>query len=404
MAAHSGPNAIHSAVPTRKPAVSQLSWLLLIPIVGLALLALVPSAIRASDHADPMDLRDPEANITGLFLFPRGDQMVLVFNVRRSLRKPKPYNLEPYEYVINMDLTTPVTLDNEADRIRYGGTVVTPEKIHADAAITVHLNNDATLKSIAYRGLKNTDRVRTFAGVRDDPFIFPRFFKKNVISMVLSIPISAFPDGQQNFILWGTTSKDGKQIDHVGRSIRTQLPRFEALNTLPPSEHVKEVMQLMEKWDDISKFLKSFREWWVRALADFLETTLLIRPYDRMADVMIYSNRFPPGFPNGRRLEDDVVLGVCQAGDCLLVDLAAIEGAAWPRQTVNDKEFLPDFPYLAEPWPDEPEPPAPTKSIWPYVALVAIVVAIVGWIAVEIVRRLILWLLHWWRRRAVPAT
>jgi hypothetical protein len=398
MADHSDSKAIHSAVPTKMSAAR-----LLCVLISLALLALGPSAIRASDHADPMNLQDPEANITGLFLFPRGDQMVLVFNVRRALRNPKPYNLEPYEYVINMDLTTPVTFENAADRARYGGTVVTPEKIHADAAITVHLNNDATLKSIAYRGLKDTDRIRTFTGVRDDPFIFPRFFKKNVISMVLSIPITAFPDGQRDFILWGTTSKAGKQIDHVGRSIRTQLPRFEALNTLPPSEHVQEVMRLMKKWDDIYNFFNDFQEWWSKAIAGLIEMVFKIRAFDAVADVMIYTNRFPPGFPNGRQLPDDVVLGVCQAGDCLLVDLANA-GGVFPRQTVNDKEFLPDFPYLAEPWPDEAEPPASTKSIYPYIALVVIVVAVLGWIAVEIVRRLFLWLWHWWRRRAAPAT
>jgi hypothetical protein len=400
MSHHRDPNSIH-------PSVARLmteAWPLLILIVAFALLALAPSAIRASDHADPMNLQDPEANITGLFFFPHGDQMVLVFNVRRSLRNPKPYNLEPYEYVINMDLKTPVTFENEANNARYGGTIATPGEIHVDAAITVHLNNDATLKSVAYRGLKNTDGIRTFTGVRDDPFIFPRFFKQNVISMVLSIPRSSFPDDrQQDFILWGTTSKAGKQIDHVGRSIRTQLPRFDSLNTLPPSEHVKEVMRLMEKWDGVYNFFNDFQEWWSKAIAGVIETTLKIRAFDAVADVMIYTDRRKPGFPNGRQLPDDVVLGVCQAGDCLLVDLAMAKGV-FPRQTVNDKEFLPDFPYLAEPWPDEAEQPASTKSIYPYVIGLLILVAIVGWIAVEIVRRLFLWLWHWWRRRAAPAT
>ncbi len=362
------------------------------------LFALTPSGLRASDHADPMNLHDPEANITGLFIFPKGDQMILVFNVRRSLLNPKPYTLEPYEYVVNMDFTTPVAFDSADDRARYGGTIATPEKIHADATITVHLNNDTTLKNISYRGLKDTDRIRTYTGVRDDPFVFPRFFKKNVISMVMSVPMSSFPEGQRDMILWGTTWKDGKQIDHVGRSIRSQLPRFDALNTLPPSEHVAELMKLLKKWNDVFAFFNGFQEWWSKSIAALIQTNIQIRKYDLVADVMIYTNRFPPGFPNGRQLPDDVVAKVCDIGDCLLVDIAYIEGSS-PRQTVNDKPFLDAWPYLAEPWPDMPEAPPSTKSILPYVFGIAFLIAIVSWAVVEIIRRLILSLWWRWRRR-----
>ena len=176
-----------------------------------------PSPARASDHADPLHLTDPYSNITGLFIFPKGDRYILIFNVHKSLVTPKPYTLSPYDYVVNIDLTTPLAFDSAEDRARYGGTVLQPEKIHADASITVHLNDDATLRDISYTGLKGTDRIRLFTGPRDDPFIFPRFFGVNVISMVMSIPKDAFPAGQHDFILWGTTWKDGTQLDHVGR-------------------------------------------------------------------------------------------------------------------------------------------------------------------------------------------
>ncbi len=165
----------------------------------ILLAALVVSAppARASDHADPLHLTDPNSNITGLFIFPKGDQYILIFNVRKSLVGPKPYELSPYEYVVHIDLTTPVTFNSEEDRNRYGGTIVSPEKIHDDATITVRLNDDTTLKGIAYTGLKNTDNIRIYTGVRDDPFIFPRFFNVNVISMVLGIPKASFPKGSR---------------------------------------------------------------------------------------------------------------------------------------------------------------------------------------------------------------
>src|SRR5262245_1343241 len=182
----------------------------------LAFLSVVPMVVRASDHADPLNLTDPFANITDLFFYPKGDQYILIFNVRRALTAPKPYPLAPYEYVVNFDLTTPVTFDSAEDRAHYGGTIAAPDKLHPDASITVRLNDDATLKSIDFKGLKNTDKIRTFTGVRDDPFIFPRFFKVNVIAMVMSIPKDAFPAGQRVLVVWHH-NRGGRPVRHCGR-------------------------------------------------------------------------------------------------------------------------------------------------------------------------------------------
>jgi hypothetical protein len=293
-----------------------------------------------------------------------------------------------------------VTFDSAEDRARYGGTIPTPEELHPGVTITLRLNDDTTLKSINYKGLKNTDKIRTFTGVRDDPFIFPRFFKVNVISMVMSIPKDAFPAGQHDFILWGTTSKDGKQLDHVGRSIRTQLPRFGVINTAPPSEHVKILMESKDSRDKIYNFFKGNKEWYSKAVADLMENTFQIRKYDLVPDVMIYTDRFPVGYPNGRLLTDDVVAQTCAAGDCLLVELSYIEGG-YPRATTNDKPFLDDWPYLAEPWPEKPEPVPSTKSILPYVVGIVLLVLFVSWVIVEMLRRLLLW--PWWKWRRPQA-
>jgi hypothetical protein len=376
-------------------------WGLPTLILLAVVFALAPSFLRASDHADPMALKEPESNITGLFFFPKGDQMIVVLNIRRALTNPKPYNLEPFEYAVHMDLTSAVAFENAADRGHYGGTIVAPERLRSDVTIRIKLNNDTTLKNISFAGLKVPDeRIRVLTGVRDDPFVFPRFFRKNVISMVMSVPMSAFPEGQQDWILWGTTYKDGKQVDHVGRSNRTQLARFDTLNTLPPNEHVPEIMRLMKKWNDAFTFLNSFKEPYPKALAGVIQYIMQIRKYDLAPDVMIYSNRFPPGFPNGRLLTDDVAAQTCETGDCILQEISFIEGG-WPRQTVNDKAFLDEWPYLAEPWPDQPEAPPSTKSIWPYIIAVVLLFAIVSWAVIEIIRRSIMWL--WWRWHQKPA-
>lgn len=367
----------------------------------LAAVLVAPLAARASDHADPLKLSDPNANITGLFIWPEGDHYVIVFNVRKSLTDAKPYDLGPYLYEVSIDLTSPVTFESAEDRARYGGTVVIPEKLHADATISVRLNNDTSLRSIDYSGLGHTDEIRTYTGVRDDPFIFPRFFARNVISMVMSIPKNAFPEGQRDFILWGTTYVNGKVSDRVGRSVRSQLPRFGSLNVAAPPDQVRVLMKQKEFLDNTYNFLNDNKEWWSQAIAGLLQFTFQLRKYDLAPDVMIYTTRFQPGFPNGRRLPDDVNSILCNVGDCLLQEISTIEGD-YPRPTANDKKFLPAFPYLAAPWPDKPEKVL-TRSIWPYLLPVLIAFAVLIWALVEVTWRLLRWLWQALRRKVAMA-
>lgn len=348
---------------------------------------------HASDHADPSNLMGPESNITDLFFFPDGDRLVLIFNVRRALSTKPPYDLSPYVYEVNLDLTTPVSFDNPADVARYGGTVTAPAKLHADAKVRIRLNNEAGLDRIEYEGLQNTADIRSSFGVRDDPFNFPRFYGVNTISMVMSIPRTAFPAGQKNFILWGTTAKDGMQIDHVGRSIRTQLPRFGFLNTVAPDKQLPALMEQSMRTNDLYNFLRGNTQWWSNALAELMETTFLLRKYDNQPDVMIYSDQFKVGYPNGRLLTDDVVAQTCATGDCLLMDLSFIEGG-FPRSTKNDKPFLAEFPYLAEPWPEKPPAPPPTRSLTPYIVAGIIVLLLASWAVVQGLRVI---LRHLWR-------
>jgi hypothetical protein len=133
------------------------------------------------------------------------------------------------------------------------------------------------------------------------------FFGTNVIAVVASIPFECFPGGQKDWLIWATSERHGAQIDHVGRSQRTQLPRFDFLNTLHPSKHVDAIRK--RKADP-------------GLIQDAASTKLRLgilfafRPYDEHPDVMIYSKRAEVGYPNGRHLEDDVALLTCQQGDC----------------------------------------------------------------------------------------
>ncbi|WP_035481740.1 DUF4331 family protein, partial [Gallaecimonas xiamenensis] len=304
----------------------------------LALLAL--GQARASDHADPLFNKKPDAGLTGLFLFPDGDRLVVVLTTYPGLTSKSPLNLAKYRYQLHFDTHSQVNFDDQAQLVRYGGSVALPQDIKADMTITLALNSDLSVKEANYQGFNDEQDIKLWTGLRDDPFIFPKFFGTNVVAMVLSLPLAAFPAGQQDWLVWATSYRNSKQIDHVGRSLRTMNPRLNLLNTLPPSQHLAALEQRFYNPNVFQNFL--MKE---------VQPLFAIRHYDLFPDVMIYSRRRPAGYPNGRRLSDDVAAISCQWGDCLLWELSFADGKDWPRQTVNDKAFLPQFPYLAEPWP-----------------------------------------------------
>ncbi len=336
---------------------------LTLKLIGAVMTAalLLPASGVASDHADPISLTTLERGITGLFAFPKGEDLVVILTVRRGLTEAAPYDLNDMQYTIYMDLTSEVLYGDAEHLARYGGEVKEPGKIAHDVAIQFRLDDEARLQDgyPMYAGKTTLAHYETFpveVGVYDDPFIFPRFFGTNVIAMAVSIPFASFGGNQQNWLLWATSSRNGKQIDHVGRSNRTQLGRFDFLNTLHPSEHVAAITKRSGEGMSLQRLLTHLMSHFlpVGSVAGLFEYVLQIRPYDKQPDVMIFTTSRNAGFPNGRRLPDDVAGLTCAQGDCVLQEVAFIEGH-WPRTTVNDRPFGDEFPYLASPWPSQPE-------------------------------------------------
>jgi hypothetical protein len=387
-------------------------------LVRGAVLALVagwalPPAVPASDHADPVSLARLEGGITDLFIFPARDflrrvedsglkdaaqdgrpktyravrngeanRLVVVLCVRRSLSTSPPYEgLDQFTYRIHADLHSEVIFKKDDPNLaRYGGTVKTPEGIGADFTIEIALNNDTNIRERKVQ-VKQGDTWKTkedgelirwhwYTGVRDDPFIFPQFFGTNVVAMVISIPLESFPAGQTDFLFWATSERRGARVDHVGRSQRTQLPRFDFLNTIHPKDHVAALRMREQDPGLKDDFLR------VR-----IPTEFNLRPYDFQPDVMYFTRRpeFDAEYPNGRQLEDDVADLTCKQGDCQLFELSQshprFQGGqgrseennrqeTGTRPTRNDKEFSDTFPYLADPHPnsDPRNPPGLTTK------------------------------------------
>ncbi len=338
--------------------------------------------------------------------------LVLILCVRRAIPADgAKLQLAPYTYEIHLDHTTPVTFDPPdgappeaatkvySDRARYGGSIANPERIERKITFSFQLTDDATLARFEHAGLVDdaakarvihfpaSDAAGPQSAIRDDPFIFPPFFRTNVVAMAAKVPIECFGD-QHTWIVWAESKRGGKQIDHVGRSLRTQQPRFaQIFNDVEPKDQVA-------VFENARKNPAFLRDALVRldipALFNF-------RNWDAAPDVMIYNAAFDCRYPNGRLLTDDVASELAENGDTLLMELSYV-GDTWPRRNENDKPFEAKFPYLAAPWtPAEVEknplpknPPVlqdPVALSWQNKAIIVVgtlllagVLAGIGWV------------------------
>lgn len=341
--------------------------------------------------------------------------LVIILCVRRALSPRGKLNLAPFTYRVHIDYQThfdQVQMDSPDDRsgqsdgegrsagyggghahdmetqkrptkheafLRYGGWIDNPEKITENVIIEYRLTDKAEFQrgyprflDAQLQPLRVWERAgaEVKSGVFDDPFIFPAFFGTNVVAMVLRVPLSVF-DGKRDFLIWATSHEGHRQIDHVGRSLRTQNPRFELLNTLHPREHAQAILA---EHNDPSLMRDVF-------LRFNFGNVFAYRTWDmNVPDVMCFSLNYPAGFPNGRLLTDDVAAMLAQYGDTLLYELSyQHQNGKWPRQTTNDKAFLKEFPYLAAAHKtgEEPKPlRLSTRNRWKLAGIVATVIAI----------------------------
>ena len=329
------------------------------------------------------------------------DSIVFILCVRRQLTDSKALKLDPYTYKIHIDYNSAVEFPKSSEdyqkptaseRIatsgygtehthgvdklsaveafaRYGGKITHPNEIKEDVVVEFRLNNLGRLQAGYPRTNVNELQLQSYAGIHDDPFIFPAFFGTNIVAMAIKVPMLAFPSNRTDFLIWASSHNGSKQIDHVGRSLRTQNPRFELLNTLHPSKHVKAITD-----EHVHPSL-------MRDIALRLSFANLYayRKWDFAPDVMCLSTRFPIGFPNGRLLTDDVAAILAQHGDTLLYELSyQHNNYEWPRQKTNDgrtngtENFEEKFPYLLPSQTERAQPPPPMLSIASVMKLILI--------------------------------
>lgn len=297
-----------------------------------ALLALSAPLAQAADHDDTPALKNAprhEARITDLHVFtkvqpgpgrkPR-EQLVLSLCTNPTI----PPGTTSYAFPSDLTLTINVDRNSKVDFLidpaitsTYGGTIVKPAAIDPEITFTVTFDAGGQAR-FATSGLDEDAPIRFFAGLRDDPFIRGPRQGRNVGCVVFEMPLQIVAAGRphKTLLVWATSSvpAPGGPIGDLGaRALRSQLAPNLALNDyFDPADH-----------------------------------TLVLGV---VPDVVIFDTTRPAAFPNGRRLADDVVDLVGDAG-VLSTDCPVPGDPVKCFPMSNDLSFLESFPYLAPPHP-----------------------------------------------------
>jgi hypothetical protein len=370
----------------------------LFAVAGLALIASgamasVATTVSGADHRDsPINISNPTADINDVYAFRNGNNLVIAIsanpliapsdNVSRGFFDPA------VQFQIHIDRTGDVS-DDALVTIR--GTT-NPARIvidHPGPSFEATVTPPQSTTPV----ITDKDGIKIFAGLRDDPFFFDltgfqafianptaparglrpasagapadTFAGLNVFAIVVEVPITAVTGAANantgTIKVWVSSSKNGARID------RMAIP---AINTALIPSAQKDAFNLASPINDAATYratAQSSIEGLRRAVDPLFNgpTTQDGGPLGYLfpaqvaaaviPDVVTINFAQPVQFPNGRRLQDDVIdidLG-------LILNRGAANGIS-DGVNANDKAFLTAFPYLADPHtPPAPAAPAP---------------------------------------------
>ncbi|MEU4656596.1 DUF4331 domain-containing protein [Streptomyces sp. NPDC023723] len=309
------------------------------------------------------------------------------------------YNTGPVTSLDDPDLNVTQTYDVELIKL-HDQRVVSRSKVAEDVPVAPSHVGEASmpdygaLREQAVRPLKGGGQ--TFAGQADDPFFLDlRVFDLlyggdlsevgndtlkgyNVNSLALQVPTEMITESSEQPVvgIWSTTQRENAQ-GHYRQVSRLGMPLVnEVVNPLED----KDRFNADSPWND-AQFLTNVTE---PELPGLLESLYGIKapaePRDDLVDVFLKGVKGlnqPPdvrpaeelrlntsiepaaeperlgvldgdnaGFPNGRRLTDDVLDAALQV---VGGELAGAENDLGDAVDANDKEFGTSFPYVAEP-------------------------------------------------------
>lgn len=319
-------------------------------VVGVVFVLTLAQAVGASDHREAPLLADDgfaSVDLADLYLFTspeNPDNVVFVLTVHPGAGQTGPAEFRrraKYNLFLDRDGDA-----KEDARIRFA--FGDPDESGRQVV---------KLRGVGLRGLRGQGRtgeeielkkgVRLQAGVFDDPFFFDRdgfrgengrslcdgdatdtFARADVAAIVLEMPKSRLRSSSVG--VWARTRAFGDRVDRVG---------FAGINAWIVPESERDSYNEAKPRDDLSNFFELILD----ALTGFgneaPEASAVAGFY--LPDILRFDFDQPAVYPNGRRLEEDVV-------DQTLPLLGG--GVASPTDCIdgNDQPFRDTFPYLAE--------------------------------------------------------
>jgi hypothetical protein len=358
-----------------------------------------PGSAKAADHLDAPGLTPPggsvQTDITDIFAFrsPTNPQnTVLALNVN-GVASPSEVAPGPNRTfadkipLVGHDerVTYNLNIDNNGDAVTDARIAVRFGKPHADGSQKLQVKiigaggdeeGDGLLNLEGWSTpfgaapvINQKDGITAFAGRRDDPFFFDLpgflnilgpgsligcgsadshperdfFARRNVSSIVIELPSSRLTSGSSKIGVWGSTNVPDLQLDRMGRPAIATV--FIPNNPLPPDRvsdgksSLKNTYNHSDPVNDQANFRGEIIDTLVsgfgRSTADADALANFLLP-----DILTFDTASSAGFPNGRRLDDDVID----------TELNLLSDGSIPTDCVpSDNTLLGTFPYLGNP-------------------------------------------------------
>jgi hypothetical protein len=342
------------------------------------------ATVSGADHRDsPLNVANPHADINDVYAFrsPENNSNVAVAISVNPLIAPSDNNsrgrFDPsVAYQVHIDrngdlndeATANIRINSAADQLiieGLGSPIMAPITPPGAAPIVT-----------------NAGGIKIFAGLRDDPFFFDlagfqafianptklparglrfneggapvdTFAGTNILAIVLEVPITAVTGGTSansgTVRAWASTTKNGMRIDRMAiptiNTVLVPTGAKDAFNDRNPVEDaansretaIATIQTLRDAFDALVPQAEQDGGPLGNLSATQVGNALL-------PDVVTINFANPVQFPNGRRLQDDVI-------DAALGVVLNRGGAAGVSDGVNanDRSFSSSFPYLADP-------------------------------------------------------
>lgn len=352
-----------------------------IAVIGFALMAFALLGLRAegADHKDSPSVEgDAGADITDVYAFrspTNAGNLVVALNVN-PLTAPSANATTNFasgvDYRIHVDNNGDLTADATVV-VKFTGNDFTVTGLGANP-ITGKVTPAGTAPIVTDAG-----GIKVFAGLRDDPFFFDltafksfvsapvtpanglrpsgqtpadTFAGTNVSSIVIELPITALTGAANantgTIKAWTSTARGTSQVD------RMAIP---AINTALIPSASKNAFNQASPSGDIATF-RPMAQTSVTGLRDAVKSVLPAEdggPLGKLTPEQVAGALIPDvvtidfskdvAFPNGRRLQDDVI----DAALGIVLNRGGAKGVP-DAINANDKAFLGSFPFLAEPF------------------------------------------------------